>query len=1062
MPILHLLVVPAGQRTCTANGVGFRPLGLPTLSVLNVGPENETQPRINSGSPDHDNQQRFSQNPSLPHPCQFCDRSFATKSGLGVHTRRAHPEDFDRMHTRVDVKKRWCEEEILLIARKEAELVVHSRPRFINKALAEIFPDRSIEAIKKARQKPEYREAVNSYIEEITLRTSQGSMNPTPARSSTTDELTPGTNPEQQLPSDNHLISDLLSLPKPVGESYKSTILQSILENALIDGKETTLGRLSSYLVDIFPGIMQNNARPHSNIISATPTANRRILRRREYAEIQKHWSKHQGRCIKSILEGPSEAKIPPIAVMEPYWRTVMENNKQTFPPNENLQQPLENLWSTITCQEIRASRPPLSTSPGADGITSRQLRAIPEDILVRVLNLIIWCGKIPIMLTKSKTIFIPKKCQAIDPGDFRPITIPSLFIRHLHSILAKRLSSLISLDPRQRGFRPTDGCSDNTTLVDLLLRHHHETYSSCYLASLDISKAFDSVSHNTIFGTLESYGLPLGFITYLKSFYQTSYTTLIGGNWISANLYPKSGVKQGDPLSPILFKIIIDRLLKSLPKEIGCYIGETKSNAIAFADDLILFGSTPQGLQDLIDHTEKFLESCGLALNQSKCISISIKGQPKQKRTVITQNLFTVSNRSMRALQRSDEWTYLGIIFTPEGRIKCKPHDMLLKKLDLLTKAPLKPQQRLHALRTVLIPQLFHQLTLGNVMVGSLNKVDRIIRFSVRKWLDLPKDTTSSFFHASIDAGGLGLQSLRWTAPLLRKARLENLQLPNLDEVAVANIYIANEINKCEKRLKFQGESLLSSEDVEKFWSKRLHSTVDGSGLQESSHNHQAHRWIREPTKLLSGRDFLHCIKLRINALPSRSRTSRGRYEIDRSCRAGCQASETTNHILQQCHRTHAARIDRHNSVAKFLVRSLKAKGYNTVEEPILVLPEGNRKPDIIATTDNKIIVLDAQIVTDGYIMEAAHERKKNYYDTPSIRQHLIEQYGPNDLSFATATLNWRGIWCKSSVNQLLDLEIIRNTDTALISTRVAIGGVRSFRIFNQTTSRTYRTGVG
>lgn len=234
----------------------------------------------------------------------------------------------------------------------------------------------------------------------------------------------------------------------------------------------------------------------------------------------------------------------------------------------------------------------------------------MPISILVRVLNIILWCGGLPRHLRMSRTIFIPKKDISTDPGDFRPITIPSVIVRQLHTILAKRLASALPLDSRQRAFIAADGCADNTTLVDLLLRDHQRRHACCYIASLDVSKAFDSVSHNAIFGSLESYGLPKQFIHYLKSVYETSGTRLIGEGWISETIYPSRGVKQGDPLSPVLFNIIIDRLLRSLPEDIGCSIGSARSNALAFADDLILCASTPTGLQLLIDTARTFLSS--------------------------------------------------------------------------------------------------------------------------------------------------------------------------------------------------------------------------------------------------------------------------------------------------------------------------------------------------------------------------------------------------------------------------------------------------------------------
>ena len=115
-------------------------------------------------------------------------------------------------------------------------------------------------------------------------------------------------------------------------------------------------------------------------------------------------------------------------------------------------------------------------SSPLCDGLTARQFRAIPLGIIVRILNSIVWCENLSKHLTISRTIFIPKKFQASLPGEFRPISISSVFARVLNKILAQRIDASIEMDDQQRTFRAgMDGGRDNTVLLDALLRSRYQ-----------------------------------------------------------------------------------------------------------------------------------------------------------------------------------------------------------------------------------------------------------------------------------------------------------------------------------------------------------------------------------------------------------------------------------------------------------------------------------------------------------------------------------------------------------------------------------------------------------
>lgn len=101
--------------------------------------------------------------------------------------------------------------------------------------------------------------------------------------------------------------------------------------------------------------------------------------------------------------------------------------------------------------------------------------------------------------------------------------------------------------------------------------------------------------------------------------------------------------------------------------------------------------------------------------------------------------------------LHREETWTHPGIDFCPTGKTKFLPAKVLEPLLERLTKAPLKPQQRLHNLRGFLLARLHYKASLGTVCIGGLNNY-------ARRWMVLPGDCPIAFYYATVADGGLGI----------------------------------------------------------------------------------------------------------------------------------------------------------------------------------------------------------------------------------------------------------------------------------------------------------------
>ncbi|KAG8176140.1 hypothetical protein JTE90_012393 [Oedothorax gibbosus] len=341
------------------------------------------------------------------------------------------------------------------------------------------------------------------------------------------------------------------------------------------------------------------------------------------------------------------------------------------------------------------------STSAGPDGITIKTWNRVPARAKSKLYSLWIRIGLVPLSLISSRTIFIAKKADATSPADARPVSIATIILRQYHKILARRLTRLLEdvLDPTQLGFRPFDGIA---------------------------RRLYNGES--------------------------------------SEPVKPNKGVRQGDPLSPLLFLVDFDNILRAVPAYEGAHLPgeEEPTNKIAHADDLVLIANSPLGLQNIFQRIGPVLEATGLRINSSKTITFQWLKDGKRKKMIFDNRTFVkVRGQPLRALEVDEEFQYLGIQFTPKGKLP--PKLDLKRKLEILRTASLKPQQKIFFLAKHLLLGFQHMLTFGKLYSGYLKKLDVIIRSFIRAFLKLPEDTPTAAFHASIRDGGLGVPSMRW-----------------------------------------------------------------------------------------------------------------------------------------------------------------------------------------------------------------------------------------------------------------------------------------------------------
>ena len=201
-------------------------------------------------------------------------------------------------------------------------------------------------------------------------------------------------------------------------------------------------------------------------------------------------------------------------------------------------------------------------------------------------------------------------------------------------------------LDPRQKAFIRRDGIAENIFLLKNIIYQHKQYLNPLKICLLDVSKAFESVSHDAIIAMSNRAGLPKIIIEYITNSYTNCKTQLKYKKRISPCIAVNCGVKQGDPMSPLLFNAVIDYTISDLPHSISIH-NNSIVKYMAFAYDLVLFAKDDSSLQAQVDHVLHRLKECGLDINPEKSATLNIIINPKKKQWICNPYSFILINNT-------------------------------------------------------------------------------------------------------------------------------------------------------------------------------------------------------------------------------------------------------------------------------------------------------------------------------------------------------------------------------------------------------------------------------
>ena len=267
--------------------------------------------------------------------------------------------------------------------------------------------------------------------------------------------------------------------------------------------------------------------------------------------------------------------------------------------------------------------------SPSGNGLPAEFYQTFWEDIKTSYTKMINY-AKTHGFSEKQNTGLIKliyKKGDNEDLANYRPITLINSDIKILTKVLANRLKNVL---PKIIHYTQTcvNGRKIDTTLhtVRDLIQLAEEKNLEAAFIFLDQEKAFDRVNHEFLFKVMKAFNIGDEFISWVQTLYQGAVAQVMINGHLTGKIKLKRGVRQGDPLSPLLYVLVIEILalqLRTNPNIVGFDINNEKLVSFHYADDTTIAITQNRCWKEVIKELKTYETASGAKINQKKTIGL-------------------------------------------------------------------------------------------------------------------------------------------------------------------------------------------------------------------------------------------------------------------------------------------------------------------------------------------------------------------------------------------------------------------------------------------------------
>ena len=403
--------------------------------------------------------------------------------------------------------------------------------------------------------------------------------------------------------------------------------------------------------------------------------------------------------------------------------------------------------------------------APGYDGITAEMILA-ENEVTPRILTRLfcrMWHEEVkPDEWELGVLVKMAKKGDLTDCNNYRGITLTSVVMKIYSMLILNRLERKIDekLRDEQAGFRKGRSCTDQIFILRHVLQQCVEYRNPLLMAFVDYEKAFDSVHRPILWRVLRYYGIPLKYVNLIKNIHEHSRCKVNVSGVLSNEFSVNSGVLQGNVLSPMLFILLMDFVMRRTVRDGGEgveWLGKRKLTDLEYADDAVLISKTPQDLQSLLSRMNEISQEVGLKINRRKTEMMRTEHAREDEITLEGERINDV-----------ESFKYLGTIISNSGSLESEFNERLKRANQ--TMARLSKIWKSNRLKLHIKIRLYISL------------VRSVLLYGHESWYD--NDTISNRFRRFENKALRRILGVKWQDRIRNERIREITQVPYVDEI--------------------------------------------------------------------------------------------------------------------------------------------------------------------------------------------------------------------------------------------------------------------------------------